>query len=454
MRTKPLKHQKNIIPVVEENKNYALLWDMGTGKTWVGCYLIEKYFDDNEKYLIISPNSVTDTWYNQIFEHTELEEWSVNIIRGNAKKKKKLLEQSVISVINYEALANLKDVLTKTKYKIIIADESHKIKNHKAQMTKVALSLKSERKYMLTGTPVSKNYLDFFSQFKFMDGGETFGKSFFAFRAKYFIDENVYNFKCNFPNWVLKSGQETVLNEKLAKKSHRLEKKDVLELPDKIYSNKYCFLTKEQNAAYKDLKEECITILNDNTITAQVALTKIIRLTQITSGFLKAIDNNIIKFANNPKLNLCKELVEEILCNKENKLILWAHYVNDIETLQREFKQFNPVCIKGGTTKRGELVEKFQNDESCRLFIANPQAAAEGITLTRANYAIRYSYDFNYINFKQAEDRNHRKGSEIHNKITYINLVAKDTIDELIISSLDDKNTTSQEILEFIKKNN
>lgn len=452
MKTKPLQHQFNILPTIDSKDNYALLWEMGLGKTWIGGYILEKeYFATTKKMLILCPNSVTDVWMQELSKHTTIPVEDICILRGSKVKRVEDLQIHRVCILNYEGLRVLEDVLNKNTFSVLIADESQKIKNPKAQRTKLAVKLKGTKRYIFSGTPIAKDYLDVFSQWLFLDRGKTFGTSFYAFRSRYFTDTNFGRYRGGFPEWKIKEESEAQLNKLLSQSTHRLEKKDVLNLPEKIRANKFCELTIEQKKIYKALKDECIAYLKENTaVTAQVALTKLIRLTQITSGFIKDTEGNIHSFKENPKLELCKELVEEILERKGNKVIIWAHYRYDIKTLCKVYPE--AAYIYGDVKDRGAQVKKFQEDSNCRIFIAQFQSASEGITLTAANYAIRYSYNYNYLEWAQAEDRCHRKGSEIHKNITYLDLVAKDTIDEAILAVLDNKYTTSSEILEELKQ--
>lgn len=454
MKTQPLEHQNKILPTLATKDSYAFLWEMGLGKTWIGCYLIEKeYFrnNSNKKILILCPNSVVDVWYKELLLHTEIPEDSITILQGSKAKRIDLLRKHQICILNYEGIQVIEEELQKYIFAVLIADESQKIKNPKAIRTRLAIKLKGTKRYIMSGTPISKDYMDVFSQWLFLDGGKTFGTSFYAFRTRYFQDANAARYKGGFPEWKVKSASEKDLNDALTMSAHRLEKKDVLTLPEKIRALKYCELTPEQRKMYKELKDECISYLtNEVAVTAQVALTKLIRLTQITSGFVKGVDENIFRFDKNPKLELCKELVEEILERPENKVIIWARYRYDIEILMKTYPTAS--VIYGDIKDRGEQVRRFQEDSDCRIFIAQFQSASEGITLTKANYAIRYSYNYNYLDWRQAEDRCHRKGSEIHKNITYIDLAAKDTIDEAILGSLDSKNTSASEILDAIKR--
>jgi SNF2 family DNA or RNA helicase len=453
MKTTPLKHQKENLELM--NKEYqGLTWEMGLGKTWMGAYAIEQAKGIT---LVISPTNVLETWRREILTHSTLKDYEVCVVEGNKTKRLALLKgEYKVFIVNYEAVNTLSAQLLKMYFDTIILDEAHRIKNPKAACTKMILKLKSAKRYILTGTPILNTYMDIFTLAKFLDRGKLFGDNYYIFRNKYFVDVNYLRLKGNFPKWELKGEVIGEIQTKLASLFHRLEKKDVLKyLPDKVYKTLYCYLGKEQGQHYKKILKECITFFNDKAATAQTAVTKLLRLNQITSGHITTIDNDVYSFEDNPKLNLLIDTVKDILAeNNTNKIIIWAVFRNDIERIYKEIKQITRASfIYGGITKEQRKVSEdlFQNDPATRVFIGNPQSAGEGITLTKANYAIYYSMDYSLKNRLQSEDRCHRKGSEIHNNIVYIDLVMKNTVDEDVLCKVDVKIDRAKKAMDKIK---
>lgn len=461
MRTRALSHQSKILPIITNCNYYGLAWEMGTGKTWIGCYLIESDINKNNKSktLIISPNSVTDDWEKQLLEHTCIPKDNICILSGNTINRIKLLNKNIpIYIINFEGLRFLSKELGNINWDILIVDESHRIKNPRAKQTQITLSLVGKKRLALSGTPILKDYLDIFSQCQFLDKGKIFGNNFYAFRNQYFIDQNSHRFRGNFPMWIIRPGSEGKIKNKISGFWNRLEKKDCLKnLPPKIEKTLYVFLNKEQQLAYKEMERHCITELEGLPITAPVAVTKQLRLSQITSGYLKSENGKIIEFKKNPKIELLIELVEEILLQKDgeylnnNKIIIWAHFRHDINYIFKNLKKYNPVVIYGGTKNRNEIKKLFQEDKKYKIFIGQPGSAGEGLTLTAANYTIRYSYSFSLKDYLQSADRNHRKGSEMHESVTYIDIVAKDTHDEIVLKCLKNKENVGKAVYEYIK---
>lgn len=460
MKTDPQAHQKKVLPILKTWPHIAWFWEMGTGKTWLGCYKIFNTLTHNKnaKILIVCPNTVTSVWAKEIKKHTFLKNFV--ILSGTKKKRLEFLNDfsKNIFIINFEGIQTVITELQEIKWSLIIIDESHKIKNHKAKQTKGILSLSSKERMILTGTPVLNNYLDIFSQFLFLDRGETFGTNFFGFRHKYFEDRNARRIRTGgyFPDWQIKPGSKKEIRQKMKNLCFRLKREDCLDLPPRIFHNEYIDMSAEQKKRTKEMMQDCLIWLEkeEKAVTAQIAATKSIRFSQITSGFLKTEDGTIFKMKENPKLKTLKSIVEEILCKKKNKIIIWAYFKHDIRLLEKELKKYNPVVLAGGVKNHQEVQDKFNNKRKHRILIAQPQSAGLGLTLVAANYTIYYSYNYSAGDYWQSLQRNYRKGSEIHKKIVCIKLICRNSIDGVIFKNLKKKKKMANAILNYIQKGN
>jgi SNF2 family DNA or RNA helicase len=223
-------------------------------------------------------------------------------------------------------------------------------------------------------------------------------------------------------------------------------KKECLDLPDKVYTKREVELSDEQKEAYKDMKANAMTILKGQSLTAVNVLTQLIRLHQITCGHMKTDAGHTIDLHS----NRIDELMQ-ILGETTGKVIIWANYIHDIEKIEAnvafEFGE-NSKCTYYGATptdKRQECINKFQDpNSSVRFFIGNTQTGGYGITLTAASTVIYYSNNYDLEKRIQSEDRAHRIGQK--NKVLYIDLVAKGTVDDKIIKSLRNKVNIAKEI--------
>jgi SNF2 family DNA or RNA helicase len=204
---------------------------------------------------------------------------------------------------------------------------------------------------------------------------------------------------------------------------------------------------------YNNLKEKAIAIMEDESVSFNIKIVELLRLHQVTNGFLKTDEGNIKEFKDNPKMDDLLELLEQI----EGKSIIWANYVHNIESITNKLKDIygesSVVNIYGDVSaeKRKEAVYRFQNDDSCKFFVGNPSTGGFGITLTAASYVIYYSNNYSYEVRLQSEDRAHRIGQK--KNVTYIDIVARDSIDFHILKALQNKLQISNKTLgEDIKK--
>lgn len=428
-----------------------------TGKTLTMlAILCNQQFDPViHKALIVCPKGVINSWKNQILQHTDIEEKHVHVLTGPIKERIKRIESKGLYIINYEGLRLMVDYLYRYDWDYIILDEAQRIKCHSAQQTKAALALskRAKRRFVMTGTPILNSLLDIFTLYKFLDFGQSFGTNFYAFRNKYFRDLNA-GFRSKpqyFPNWKPIEGNDQEVQSIMYKIADRKLKEECLDLPPKVYEMIEIDMTPEQRKHYETIKKELITFLEDSkskqhTVIAQTALTKILRLNQITSGFLNTTEQEIVEIKSS-KANALKELVNDLL---PNKIIIWAYFRHDIEMIAEMFKHLNPAILYGGTKSDQPQDEKFQTDETCKLFIGQPRSGGLGITLTKANYAIYYSQNYSLEDRMQSEDRCHRAGSEIHDKITIIDLICKDSVDEIIVKAVRTKKNLAANILDVI----
>ena len=464
-KTKPYQHQLDALNTSCERKEFALFMEMGCGKSKV---VIDNfiYLYRQEKLngvVILAPKGVYDTWYSKEIPRHTPEETNYHVVKwsnSSTKKNKKLLsslseepERLNILIMNIEALSTKKgtqfvtDFLFKRKSMFII-DESTTIKNHKAKRTinAVRLGKYAHYKRILTGSPVTKSPLDLYSQAYFLDPALLGFSSYFAFRSRYanLVDRTASGrtFK-----QVLGYKNLTELNESLLEFSSRVLKKDCLDLPDKIYLKRSIQTTDEQRRIYKELQRQAKASLSQGTVTITHLITQIIRLHQVSCGFVK-LDNGNITEIPNQRLPELLEILEET----DGKVIIWANYRHDIQKIEKELaKLYGEESI--GTyygdvpqDRREEVINKFQDPDSpLRFFVGNTQTGGYGITLTAANTVIYYSNNYDLEKRLQSEDRAHRIGQT--NKVTYIDIVCERTVDEKIVKALRMKQNIAQTVL-------
>jgi len=219
-----------------------------------------------------------------------------------------------------------------------------------------------------------------------------------------------------------------------------------LDLPPKTFMKRVIQLTPEQNKVYQQMKSMALAELNGKMVTTVNVITQLMRLQQITCGHFKADDGSMQEIKNN-RITELMDLLEEV----EGKAIIWAHWRHDIATIVREIEKEYPGSVMtyyGDTTSddRQKAIKEIQNPESkVRFLVGTPQTAGYGITLTGASTMIYYSNGYDLEKRQQSEARIDRIGQK--KPMTYIDILAEDTIDEKIVKSLRKKVNIATEIM-------
>ena len=463
-KTKPYAHQLTALEKSWNRENYAYFMEMGTGKTKVLIDNLAMLYDKGKVNgaLIIAPKGVVGTWYNQeipthLPNHIEnvTTLWQANITKKQKESLDKLLkpgEELHILVMNVEAFSTTKGVEFATRFlnshrPLIAIDESTTIKNPKAKRTKNIIHLADLAKYrrVMTGSPVTKNPLDLFTQCYFLDPYLLGHESYYSFRMRYAIMKtaNISGRQIQLVSGFKNLGE---LSDKLKPFSYRVLKEDCLDLPDKIYMKRNINLTPDQLKLYNQMKKEALATLNGKVTSTVNALTQLMRLQQITCGHFTADDGSTQPIKNN-RITELMDVLEET----EGKAIIWAHYQYDITNIIKEVtKVHGPGSIVDyyGLTPQDERqgnIKKFQDDPKCRFIVGTPATGGYGITLTAANTVIYYSNGYDLEKRLQSEDRAHRIGQQ--KSVTYVDLICDDTVDEKIVKSLRKKINIASEVL-------
>ncbi len=465
-KTKPFEHQKDALKKCWNKKAFAIFAEMGTGKTKIAldnaCILYNKGRID--RLLVVAPKGTYMNWVDQeipvhVPDYIEKDvlAWKPNITEKYELQLKAIRNAEnfklKIFVMNVESLSTKKGCyyakLFLSGKSMMIIDESTTIKNPQAKRTKNILELSKEAPYkrILTGSPVTQSPMDLWSQMDFLEPEILGQQSFYAFRTKYavMITASAAGGTHKFQK-IVKFKNLKELGKLVSPHSYRILKKDCLDLPDKIFTKRIIELSDEQKKAYSEMKTNAITILKGEATTAVNVLTQLIKLHQITCGHMKTDSGDIINLKN----SRLDELMQ-ILGETTGKVIIWANYIHDINTIESAIKkEFGPTsyCTYYGATKqedRQACINKFQDETNpVRFFIGNTQTGGYGITLTQASTVIYYSNNYDLEKRIQSEDRAHRIGQK--NPVLYIDLVAKQTVDEKIIQALRNKVNIASEI--------
>ena len=463
-KTKPYAHQLTALEKSWNKENFAYFMEMGTGKTKVLIDNLAMLYDKGkiDGALIVAPKGVVKTWYEQelpthLPDHIENVSvlWQPNITKGQQEKLESLFEIETalhILVMNVEALSTDKGVKFATKFinshKAMMAiDESTTIKTPTAKRTKNIIGIGQNAKYkrIMTGSPITKNPLDLYTQCEFLDPWLLDFSSYYAFRNRY-AEMKTMHVHGRSIQVVDKFQNLGELSDTVKQFSYRVLKEDCLDLPPKVFIKRHVTLTPEQKKVYEQMKKAAIAVLNGKVTTTMTVLTQLMRLHQITCGYVAADDGTTQQVESN-RLNELMSVLEDT----DGKVIIWANYqisVSEImQALTKKYGANSFVHYYGLTPQedRQDYIRKFQNDPECRFIIGTPQTGGYGITLTQANTVIYYSNGYDLEKRLQSEDRAHRIGQK--KTVTYIDLIAEDTIDEKIVEALRKKINIASEVM-------
>lgn len=478
------KHQEEALLKFSGKQFAGIFFDTGTGKTATAIHLLRNAMNKNVRFLrtlVFCPQIVVPNWKDEIAKHSKIERTRVLLLgNGSAKQRQASFQEwqgkhpnGFIAVLNYEALLMpaLFKALKDWSPEVVIYDELHRLKSHDAQRSKLAFDLANPHGKPrpivmgLTGSPILNSPEDIFMQYKILDGGKTFGDNYHVFKRLYFVNRNAgAPSHVTWPKWEIKTlsrdGFDAVgtIRQKIAPSSMYVRKEDCLDLPPLVQQTIHVPLSKEQEKHYNEMKNDFITYTNSSACVASLAITKALRLSQIVSGYLPINysggtqtigETKDTPFEDSPRLDALSELLTDI--TPAHKVLVWAvwksNYAQIKERLDKLKIKYVEVHGDIPNKKKFENVAAFNSDPSIRVFLGNPAAGGIGINLTCASYSIFYSRTTSLEQSIQAEARNYRHGSEVHEKITRIDLVSKGTIDEVIMDALARKEEVSFEIL-------
>lgn len=472
-KTKPFEHQAALFKDTARANAYGLFWEQGCGKTKPTIDTAALLFEDGEidALLVVAPNGVHRNWITDelplhmpdrvaarmrsaYLETDKLGTTPTGIKRAGQVAMDALMTHKGLSVltVSYDSFITPKgkDFLGKfmrARKVMMVVDESQGIKNPVAIRTKTLMAASKFARYrrILTGTPISQGPFDVYSQIKFLD--PTFWTrhgfpDFYCFKTYFGIfTKKPFGPGGKMVDMLVGYRNLDELNTILKSITHRLTKKDALDLPPKIYAKRYFDMTPAQSKAYVNLKEELFTELAGGEIVeANLAIVRLLRFQQITCGYVGDVEGNLVPFEDNPRIKLLKNITDET----QGAGIIWARFTEDVnqimEMLGPEAVRYDGMVDDDGRARSKAI---FQAGDA-KWFVGNQAAGATGLTLVQAKTVIYYSNNFRLVDRLQSEDRAHRIGQD--EPVNYIDLVCSGTVDERIVSSLRNKLDVASQI--------
>lgn len=450
--TTPYAHQTRALEAARTQDNFALFLEQGTGKTKVAIDRCGEMYcaGDIDRVLVLTKKGIHNQWADQqIPLHLGKDVRRTIHCWGNKKSFSAQPAGTMFWLtMNIDAINTVPGKEAAERFlrggkAMMIIDESHIIKSPAAKRTKVAIELGSLARYrmIMTGTPIAKNLVDQFAQFKFLDENILGYRYLTSFR-------NQYCLMGGFEGRVV-VGHKNLdeFKAKVAPYSFRVTKEEELDLPPKNYAEVPFEMTPEMKKHYRELSLDMMTKLEDGAVLdVQHAITLLLRLQQITSGLLT--DGQTKVQLSNPRLDTLLDLLEQ----REGKAVIWTRFNHDVEQISAALKE-RCVTFHGGTSAadRKKNVEAFlAKGSGIDYFVSNPSAGGTGLNLQgECRTAIFYTNNFNAIDRWQAEDRIHRIGAT--GVVTYFDLTCIGSMDRKILRNLRAKKSISDLALSDIK---
>ena len=406
--------------------------------------------------------------------------------KGNPRMEYTLVERVLkpvdadVVIVSYDIAAAYYEEIAKTfKFSSIILDESHRIKNVKSARTKALLELSQHchRRVLMSGTMALNSPEDLYSQMSFLSP-QILSRDYYTFRKDY-IEFAKWN-----PKIAVGVKNLHKLNKKIRKHTIRYTKEECLDLPKRHLANRYFDLGPSQKKLYEEILSDEDLYIDGGVISKDHKIVAMQKLSQITGGFLYigmkdpricdgcpnmtvCVDTGVKPYtkscsvvqvapkkktkrlADNPKLELCKELVEDILADAGNKILIWAKAIEELEMLEEALKKMKVKYVRIKDDPKTD-VEPFENDDDVRVCLGNISMGI-GFTANSANYTIYYSLSFNLEHYKQSIDRNYRIGQD--KVVTVYHLIARDSIDERVMKAIENKEDIVESLLNNMECN-
>jgi len=435
-----MDHQLEGVDFLVQRRAGLLAFEQGLGKTLVAIEAFARAREEGttHRLLVICPNSLKRNWQAELTKFAP--RLDVTIVEGTRQVRRSLFRSSRTAVVvtSYEtARSEVTSImaLLEREPTAMVLDESHAAKNRES-LTSTAVrhfAPKATHRWLLSGTPVTNSPADLHTQIGIVACGERHPLG------------SLEGFLADIED---KRAVDTVHGQ-LARFLLRRTKEQCLDLPDKVFVDVRIELPEWQRALYDEMRSEMVCAIRamsgeEYRAFASTALSQLTRLSQIASNPSLLFPDGTRTPGKHEELD---SLLAEVLSEPGRKVIIWSSYVRTIEQLLSRYEKHGAVALYGGTptADRQLIAGRFQTDPSLRVLVGNPAAAGTGFTLTAATYSIYESLSWRYDFYAQSQDRNHRIGQAL--PVTYLRLVAADTIDEAIVEALERKSGMARHLL-------
>lgn len=417
-RYKPMSHQVETAAFLTMHRRAFVFSEPGTGKTlaalWAADYLMR--LGKVRRVLILCPLSIMHSAWMGDINNSILHRSAIIAHHPKAARRIEMIQQDYeIVITNYEGLNLIaEEINADGRFDLILVDEANAYKTPTTRRWKALNSIVKPNTYlwMMTGTPASQSPVDAYGLAKLVNP-EGVPKFFTAWRDKVMNKITLYK-------WAPKAdAKEQVFNA--LQPAIRFTKAQCLDLPPVITMTREVDLTPQQAKYYNMLKDRMLVQAAGETITAVNAAAAVTKLLQISCGAAYTDDREVVEFDATPRLSVLDEVLEET----DRKVIIFAMFRNAIDTIQKHLTKrgVGNDVIDGSVaaSKRAKIIHEFQNYETVRVLVMQPQAAAHGITLTAADTVVFYGPLTSVEQYTQCVARADRKGQD-SDKVTVVHI--------------------------------
>ena len=454
-KTTPWAHQLRAYHFAKELPAVMLALDMGVGKTKISIDLIINH--GWRRVLILCPKSVVAVWPLEFEKHGAVPVGTLALDEGSVSARANQLvtflnlqtarEQAAVAIANYDAVwrTPMDRTVLGIQWDAVICDESHRIKSPggKAALFCSALGDRVPNRIALTGTPLPHSPLDAYAQYRFLDKG-IFGTSFVNFRARYAVMGG-FNGK-----QVLSYQNQEDFHEKFYSIAYRVKSEDVQSLPEAVDVVRPVVISAYARKVYDTLKKEFVVGVGEGTVTASNALTRLLRLQQVGSGWAKqdrnvetGVEGDLVQI-DQAKQDVLADVLEDL--NENEPVVVFCRFHHDLEAVHTVASALGRRSLEL-SGRRNEL-QSWQSG-AAPILAVQTQSGGVGINLVRARYCVFYSLGFSLGEYLQARKRTHRPGQD--RSVTYVHLVATKTVDEDVYKALEARQDVVESILSQVR---
>lgn len=451
MLTEPMSHQKSIFEKTKNLSMFGLSMEWGTGKT----YCILNWIEYNQsrlsgKVLVIGKKTNIiegGIWPEEIRKHTN---FSYMILTGNNKRTalfSPLGKHTDLYLINYDSVENMFPDLIKKGFSCIVIDESTKIKNPDAHRTRAVHRLMKNIPYRIiaAGSFVTEDMKEIWSQFRVIDSDYELETTYWKFLIKYF-------YKWKF-GWGIKLGSYDRIMNIVNKNIFYVALKDCMDLPKKIHRFIPVESSKKQMKFMSELKSDFeLNFDSETKLTFEYMFPVMMKLRQICSGFI------YLPNGSTPHFPTAKDnIILDIVSNTTNaKKIIWCVFREEVfklrEMLEKEKSGVITLTSEQCDKVKKNVLDSFKNDPKINILITTYDLLESGENLTAASYSIHYSLPWSNDVYTNAKRRVYRKGAEQYDRIVYIYIYTKGSIEERILQVLQKKSSFLRHMKSFVKE--